>query len=511
MGIRPELRPWLIRALLMMIVAFGAYVRLVNLRDNPGWYSDEGSDLEMAAHLAYGRGQYYAIGGATFITGHLPLFHLLAAGLVRLLGRDILAVRLPAALSGVLALPLLYLVGREMIGEGVGLLAAGLFALYPNAVLYNRFGFSYNLLQPLYLLVLYALHRSLQGEGTRWVALAGLSSGLALGTSLVAAPLLAVVAAALALKHRWRGLRTVLLLASLPLSAYALVMLLSAPEAFLYDIAFTLGRARRSLPLQLAAVTVHYFSFWEWDFWHPLGLAGLFLIPRRRARGMLLATTFFSLFWVLRVEALSHLGFYRALGLLPLVALGMAVLLARGLPWLLPRLQEDLQHLPWPRLTTTLTAVTVFFCLLSPLLISAYWDVHRAHIGFPTRLGGTVVQEPQDARQAAAYVNAHTDSDDLVLASPHIAWLMHAWVADFQQSLASRGVATEHFPGDLPRSRWVYDPWYRKARFVVVDDLWRGWASQTMPEVADMLQEIQQWPLAARFGEFAVYRNPEAK
>ena len=127
---------------------------------------------------------------------------------------------------------------------------------------------------------------------------------------------------------------------------------------------------------------------------------------------------------------------------------------------------------------------------------------------FTVRLGATLAA-PEMAWEVADYVNAHISADDVVLCSPTIAWLFDARTADFQMAIAATGRATQHFPAGIPISRFRFDPRLENATYVIVDPLWRGWASAQMPDVKMMLQEIESnWILEVVIGSFEVYRNP---
>ena len=144
----------------MAIVATAAYLRLRRLRTVPGWYPDEGSWIAVSSDLLKGDSAYLAFGSSSFIAGRPPLFHLLLAGLFHLTGADILWARLLTVTLGLLTLLLLYFVANRMCGRGVALLGAAFYVVYPGAVVYNRLALTYNLLAPLYLLVLYGLWRA---------------------------------------------------------------------------------------------------------------------------------------------------------------------------------------------------------------------------------------------------------------------------------------------------------------------------------------------------------------
>ena len=96
----------------------------------------------------------------------------------------------------------------------------------------------------------------------------------------------------------------------------------------------------------------------------------------------------------------------------------------------------------------------------------------------------------------------------MVIAAPTLAWALTANVADMQMPLAYAGRATPHLPADVPAERWVFNPAYQQARFVIVDNLWHNWAQPNVAGVAGMLNEVETWPVAFRAGDVVVYQNP---
>lgn len=507
--------------LLILILCIASFLRFHNLRENPGWYSDEGSDIDIAANLLHGRLQYFAIGESPMIAARPLLFHAILAGGFAVLGEDILTLRLLTAGYGVLSVLLLYALGRRMIGEGTALLAAGLLAVYPSAILYSRFGFNYNQLTPLFLLFCYCLYRYLEAPEIRWLVGAAVFSGFALITNLLAVVLPGILAIAI-LTRRWRHIPVLLVAAFFPI-VYGGLMLFLSGRAFLFDLAFTYSRFGVSLPLQFIGVVFNYERLWHWDLWFLFGAAGLLTIPGRRARVLSCALFFGTLFSILRVAAVDGLGFYRLIPLFPYVALGMAALMVRGLPGLLFTIRNDVtvvlhklgfarqrRYLNWLywRGVHLAVALAWFVTLLSPLLVVVVLDVNQAVTWFPTRFGRSIAQNPAQAQQVIDYLNTHTAPGEVVLGSPHLIWALDAPAADFQQALAYDGIETEHLPGNIPRHRFQFDCSYANARYIILDPLWRGWASEAMPGVRDLVSRVETWPLEIEIGDFQVYRNP---
>jgi 4-amino-4-deoxy-L-arabinose transferase-like glycosyltransferase len=134
---------------LCLILLLAACLRLSHLRDNPAWFTDEATHLDIAHHVLEGRWQYLAVTDSVLYFARPPLFELILAGLIDRFGYDILTLRAFTGILGVITVGLLWFVTRSLShNPGLGLLAAALLAIYPHAVLYSRFGFSYNLLAP---------------------------------------------------------------------------------------------------------------------------------------------------------------------------------------------------------------------------------------------------------------------------------------------------------------------------------------------------------------------------
>src|SRR4051812_15267710 len=103
--------------ILIVILIVAGYLRLANLTDNPGWYSDEGTNLDVAYHLQQGQLQYMALGQSTLMVSRLPLFESLLAGVLRLFQGGIHTLRSLTGLLGVASVGLLYLCVRQMTGK----------------------------------------------------------------------------------------------------------------------------------------------------------------------------------------------------------------------------------------------------------------------------------------------------------------------------------------------------------------------------------------------------------
>ncbi len=509
---------------LVCVLLLAAYVRLINLGTDPGWYSDEGTLIDIAQQLLRGRWQYMAITQSTLIAARLPLFPMLLSAVFRWFEPGIVGLRALTGCLGVISVGLVFVIVRRVNRKGyigLPLMTAFILAIYPEAVLHSRLGFSYNLLAVLALLACLGLWSYLEKGRVGWLILAACSIGLGIVSDLMMVGFI-LPALLILSSRRWKKAAWALVVMAVPGAIYAVWMLATVPGAFIFDARFTLSRLGTiSGLIQLPAVLFNYLALISRNPWALLGVIGLFLVRPSRWRGILLLMVFLPLVSLGRTTWYgAGLGTYYITALLPLFAIGMGSLLwlgglrmlhifESGLSTLMSRWGWHEDHRGWlrNRVVALISSLGLFLIVVSPLLLST--AVYFVDIGGRRSTPvDAVLVEAHDARQVLEYLNTRLQPDDLVIASPAIAWGVEARTADFQQTLAAQGIATQHFPADIPANRFAYDPRYQSARYVVVDRIWRNWAALNMPEVAAMLAEAETWPLEFSAGEVQVYRNP---
>ena len=296
-------------------------------------------------------------------------------------------------------------------------------------------------------------------------------------------------------------------------------MTVSVPQAFWFDLRFTLSRLGAfPLPLQVPVVMLNYYHLLTRDVWFLAGLVGMFLAYPARWRWLLLTMFLFPLISLGRTTGFATgLEDYYLIALFPMIAIGVALLVWVGFPYVLRTFQDGLRTLfsrwgwrpdGWlsARLVALAGSLGLFLLVISPFFISPALTLRDVTQGFSPRIDPVLVS-PGDAGKTSEFINQHVRKDDLVIASPAVAWAFAANAADFQQSLAAVGIATRHFPADIPADRFVFNPSLSLAKYVVVDRIWRNWGAANMPEVAAMLDEVADWPQVFSAGEFTVYQK----
>jgi 4-amino-4-deoxy-L-arabinose transferase-like glycosyltransferase len=506
------------RIALVAVLIFALYLRFVNLAWNPGWYADEGSVLDIARNLAEGRQQYFALGGTPLIAARVPLFHYILVGAFTLWGYDILTARLVVALFNVLTIVLLYWAARQMLDRRVALLAALVLTIMPNVLVYQRIAFAYNVQAFFYVLAWWALWKFAGARRARWLAIAALAVSAAYMTALTG---LGLVVGVLLIVGWYapRHLGWMLALMALPGILYLGALFISAPNALLEDLMLQSERSGGgSIGWQIFDLAWNYSVWLDWTSWIGLGIVGLILLEERRLRAVTLVIFFTTMLNAMRMLP-GDLSFHRYLELVPFIALGVANFLLRAQRFLSVQFQNDwaiiAARIPFllrfAVLSRVIIALMVGGLLFIPLAWSSLWNyyaVSSRESPLATRLDWVLVRKPSDAVVVTDYVNQQTRRDDVVLASPALAWRLHARAADFEQMLAFDGKNTQNYGKGIARARFAFAPTLDNATFVIVDNLWRGWATQHMPALRENLQIIESWPLVLQRGDFQVYRNP---
>ncbi len=511
--------PWV---LLLIVLLIAIALRFAELDISPGWYSDEGTMLELARHLSNGNVEYLGINRSFLLAGRMPLFVVLLAIAVKLWGVKMLTLRMLTASLAVISEVLLYwLIWKQSKDAWWAFSVAFVYAILPRIVFYQRLGFSYHL-GGLLVLIGVNLLWLYWNEGKRKYALfAAVVLGLATLSDLALLvfflPLIAVV-----LLKRWQDVFWGGILFMTPFVLYVLGMHIGVGEAFWYDWQFTWSRVATSLPAQIATSVLNFTFLSLLDPWWELAWLGLLFIPGKKERGFHLL--FWGLSWlgIARSALIFGVGYYYQIPVFPLWAIGVGSLLRFGLPIAENRLRASMIALiaviksRRSILDNFVTHLAVFgtaliiFALLLPLVVlplAIFVGQPMARImDLPVN---NVLVDVNDSQRTVTYINQQVHPCDLVITSPALAWAIDSRTTDFQVSQAFLHNPTQHFPSDIPRERFAYNVDYHTARYAIIDPVWRNWGMPNMPSVVEMTQEIQsRWKLDRRIGTIAIYQNP---
>ena len=182
------------RRILTAILLVGLALRVaVALLFTPPLFSDDLDYVALGNSLAHGDG--YVIEGHP-TTYRPPGYPVLLSCFFRVFGDSLVPVRLAQAAADMISCLLVFSIGRKLFGERTGLIAAGIFALFPMQILYV----SLLMTETVFTLTLLAVVRvCLESRITARTALLG---GLVLGCGTLIRPTLLLLPCAL-FAGRW--------------------------------------------------------------------------------------------------------------------------------------------------------------------------------------------------------------------------------------------------------------------------------------------------------------------
>jgi hypothetical protein len=165
-----ESRLWTGLALAATLI--GVVVRLVHL-DTQSLWLDEWLEVKLASKTAWSI--------LETADGEAPLYGLLLHAVMRLGGTSEWWVRLPSAVAGAVAIPLLYAIGRRLVGPRTSAVAAVLFAIHPFAVWYAQEARAYAVLALLALVATWCMLELQRTRAQLWGFAYAVSACLGLG------------------------------------------------------------------------------------------------------------------------------------------------------------------------------------------------------------------------------------------------------------------------------------------------------------------------------------------
>ncbi len=423
-------------AIAVTFLLVASIARLWNLEHNPAWYADEGTHIEIARHLMHGKTQYLGITDSFLIAARLPLFEHILALWFQCVGISMLSLRILTSLMGVVATALIYrLLISASRDKRFAIFAMGLFALYPQSVIYSRFGFSYNMLPIMILSGLWCLNRYQQTHRLKYLMLTSAWFGMATLSDFIAfsflPPLLLII---LFIHAKHVGIAFIALIT--PFTAYALLELSIHPDIFLYDLTYTLSRTG-GLPLsvQLENIMSNLMVLFSETSWIPAGMIGVIWVQPRRFRWIIGLFLFIPIIMMGRTAALYNLSAYYMIPLLPFFTIGISAFLTYGIAKILT-----------DRIVSTSKQNVMLSSLFAIIFTLLSWNLYRdLQNGFNIGIEHFLIPA-NEAYQIRESLIDYTNSNDLMIMSPTLAWMFEANVTDYQLSSLSQNIDGVFFP-----------------------------------------------------------------
>lgn len=483
----------------LLILVFWSLLYLPSLRISPSWYGDEILTLDIGKALTRGelanRAVYCTFFSPTY--NYQPEFAFLAGLFSAITGGDILGGRFFSALIGLLT----GWTGFYLIGRKLGFLWGALFAVmllgYSQAIIHYRWIYPHDAVGLGVLGATLLLMRPARSRGD-WKAGAFLAIG-------AGSHLLAIHATALALLCRIKRPRSWFPIGLPPFLVIcgSLLLVWLHFHGWLWEDLGALGKIYSRYSDENGRGIRKLFNFLNFflqDPFHMMALVGCLLCLRKRTYAVAVISLGLTFLLTQNRQNLP-LFYYQAMIVFPVlvagITFGLHFLCSRAVT-LSPRFRSARRLLPG--------------LLLVAALLNGMASLPAVLAGkIVTRVTPWVVSSTQDYDKAAAWLNAHTTPDDLVIVYWTLGWQLHCQTADVLTATAWSGLpAGDYYPTPPSHDRFRREADFAKAKYFVLSDLDQRWAlAQGRAMEAVRAAGIEKWPVVYTCGSTTVLENPK--
>ncbi len=530
--------------LLLLVFGCAFALRSVFVESYPGWFLDEGLYLEYAKNMMAGK---VGLFGANTIQP-APLFLFLSSLWFRLFGVSVISGRMLTSTLGSLSVLLVFLIGRKLWDEKVGLLGSLLLCVSHSALNLNRLFMLDTGVEFFSLIALLAMIHDLDSQTTRSALLAGIAVGLPSvvkihGVSSIMTLILVYLFCGV-------SVRRMVLVALLALSVflvYPVFSLCCAQEGFLWEITShstrSWGGFSKAFSLDILAIS------------GVLSIVALLARSEvRLKRGNIVL--FAAVFSAFLVFALLYFAWWDIVQVVPILCLATAagfvyflqcekerviliLLFIFGIDYILLRGQNSVVQQALSETYRYLKAsaaagwilrgaqLVIIAAVLLPLILlmraqvsgasreeSSRWLRWAAHsvflllfVAFPVLDFGLTIRYVDhdgprvDFECAAAYLERVVDADDVVIANPVLAFQLPCRAIPWSHAVRYQ---------DQPEI-FEWDCGLENVRLAVIDDHWRAVGTVPWsPAHKDLYDTVATWPLVHSCGSIAIRANPKS-
>ncbi|EKD56572.1 MAG: hypothetical protein ACD_58C00146G0009 [uncultured bacterium] len=491
---------------LVFILLAGIFLRFWNLNSTPGWWPDEGVYLNIANNLLHGKAQMLSF-SYPFVP-HPPLYFIIVAGFIKFFGYKMIAIRLASAVMGTILIYIVYLIGKSINKIGLGLIAAFFVAVMPEMVVFSRYGLTYNLLILLIGLVIYFTISYTYTNNNKYLVWGALLSGLALVTSysgivLVAFWFILLFYHYLLNKITWEKLLSKSILLAGPFLVYLGWELLFNHDSFIHDIIYTLGRNFES-----SSINSFIQAIISLNIYLVFGFLGLLFLPKNIK------------YWVILLFIMIIGSEYFMRGGFVWYSTTYIFILYFGLASFIDFITNYETEKINNKSLKKLVYLGIILIVIGALSLNNIFDLYfkisnknwlEAKLNIPQERIFSVDNKGQIyLDEAINYINSRVTAVDTVVSSPQFSWMINAKPSDPILSYVYRGKSTTNFTDDMKSSgRFIYDPSYEKAKFLLDDKFMRNWYYNQNGIRYCILDDIYtNWTRVYEKGDIRIFKNP---
>jgi hypothetical protein len=491
---RAPRREWPLPLAVFIALLTAALLRAIRLGDVPPIYPDEAGQLDVAWSLLHGDFR-----AGLFTSSFLPRLPLplavtyLAAAIG---GWNLVAVRVCTVGSALLSLVLLWrLLPREPRDPAL-VASCFVLAIYPPAIYFSRWGFTYNFLAPA---LLFVLQQSIAyREHVRPASFRKLAAGVAVALLIEPLGVVALIYGAwVCSRVSWRAAGRLLVIALAPLAAYVALLCVLIPDVLISDVEGIFQTRLTGHPSLIRSIGFNLETPVRQLGWlFAAGIAGLGFAPREVRRGAL-SILAIHLLVSARTAVDTSQVLRHSIAILPLVCLGLGSLAA----WVMLRSERALERRSLPALVVR-GGLAVAFVVAALQSATSYASGRVA-----TPYQSSVEPAVDSMQEAADFLNTACRDGDWVLAEclPKRVTCRRGTLS--QMAVIEGFEGNPFFPREIYRNRLVEDVHFRDVRFVVISDFTRR-EEAIYPGVVDLLARIQSWPIVFRRGSVVIREAP---
>lgn len=168
-------------ALISLILAVGAYLRLYRISEYMTFLGDEGRDMLVILHMIVNH-KFTLLGPTASVGGFFlgPIYYYFMLPFVWIFRLDPSGAAIMVALFGIATIYVVYRFGRDIFDEWVGIIAASLYALSPLVIAYSRSSWNPNLVPFFATLLMYFLWKSVAHTKPTYLFWVGVILGIGL-------------------------------------------------------------------------------------------------------------------------------------------------------------------------------------------------------------------------------------------------------------------------------------------------------------------------------------------
>lgn len=484
---------------LILIIFLAIFSRFWKLYYTPGWFPDEGVDLNIAWNLFHGKMQLSAI-SYTFMP-HPPLFFITSIPFLAIFGKSILTLRYISAFCGVMNVVLIYLIIKEALGNNKALLGALFYTVSFEAIINGRYALTYEFFLSLVLLAILFAVKFNEQKQTRWLIWSSVFAGLASVTSFLGFIFVPFLWIWTFFKCK-KNFVMVMLLSFGPFLIYAATMLILTRSAFLHDFLYTIRRPEINVTAPGGGLLKYYSNILGASYFNFLGLIGLFLIKNKYK--FIIPMMFFILtifeYSVRKTTFLAEI----------FIIFGLVSIIYYLYDYLKDKLARHSNLQKYSILVIILVIGLLFVVPLGLPVIKNFYAIFR---GQSLNTSSEVWFAPnnlEDSQKVADFVNERTSTDNTVLASPHFSSLLKVQITDPILATVYQGYETTNFPANFGKDRFIYDASWHNVKYAVIDKFTRGWFVFQPNVDTEVLDKFwNSWPKVYILGEYTVLLNPK--